>query len=177
MKWKCNKCDFEMVEIKKDTLLKIVEELNPKFLSLTSNWQSSKNDWHLICLRCDKYALGFEMEKGYPIRTKSGELTAIHELDFVKAHKHTENRKEILSSDVCGCFSCLKTFPPFKIDQWHGEGIDGIEPLAQCPYCSIDSVIGSASNFPITIEFLGKMKDFWFSPSELNKTVFDRRDK
>ena len=84
---------------------------------------------------------------------------------------HTEYQQEILESEICGCFACLETFGPGEINQWHGEGIDGVEPLAFCPRCSIDAVIGSASGFPITESFLRKMKDFWFSPAELMETM------
>ena len=31
-----------------------------------------------------------------------------------------------------------------------------------CPYCEIDSVIGSASGYPITAEFLDAMRRHWF---------------
>jgi hypothetical protein len=36
------------------------------------------------------------------------------------------------------------------------------EPSAICPKCGIDSVIGSSSGYPITIEFLSRMKERWF---------------
>ena len=165
MNWTCKRCDFEMVEIHKDTIHKIIDEMNPNFLSLSSDWKSKKSDWIPICPRCDKYPLGF-MSRGYPIRIRSGELTTINDMDYVKAHAHREPQSEILSSEVCGCFWCLETFSPDEIEQWHGEGIEGVEPVALCPYCSIDAVIGSASGYSITSEFLGRMKEFWFSPSE-----------
>ena len=121
MNWNCERCNFELVEIHKDTILKIIKELNPNFLSLPSDWESMESDWLLVCPRCDKYCLGFA-GKGYPIRTQSGDHTTINDMDFVKAHKHTEYQKEILSSEICGCFYCLQTFHPDMIDQWHGEG-------------------------------------------------------
>ena len=40
-----------------------------------------------------------------------------------------------------------------------------------CPKCGIDSVIGSASGYPIEHSFLMKMREFWFSPSEWSKTM------
>ncbi len=166
MQWNCKRCDFELVEIKKDTLLDVAEKLNPTFLSIPPNWISIKFEWIKICPRCDSYGLGFDTEKGFPIRTRHGEQTIIQDLDFVKAHDHTEYQQEILNSKSCGCFYCLETFSPNEIDQWHGEDIDGVEPLALCPKCSIDSVLGSGSGFPIEHFFLKKMRDFWFSPSE-----------
>ena len=34
--------------------------------------------------------------------------------------------------------------------------------MALCPACGIDSVLGSASGFPVTPEFLGRMNACWF---------------
>ncbi len=33
---------------------------------------------------------------------------------------------------------------------------------AFCPFCGVDSVIGESSGYPITKEFLEKMKEWWF---------------
>jgi len=76
-----------------------------------------------------------------------------------EAHKHSSrHRREIQSSTVCGCFYCLATFPPQEIEQWLNEG----DSTALCPKCTIDSVIGSASGFPITESFLKRMHAVWF---------------
>jgi len=171
MQWNCERCDFELVEIKKDTLNEIIEELNPNFLGLPNNWQSMNFDWIKICPRCNNYPLGLDLEKGFPIRTQSGDITTIHDLDFIKAHKHHNYRDEILESELCGCFRCLATFSPDQIYQWHGEDENGIEQIAICPECAIDSVIGSASGFPSDPTFLTVMRDFWFSPSEWSPTM------
>jgi hypothetical protein len=52
-----------------------------------------------------------------------------------------------------------------KVGEWRknkrGE-IKSYEPTARCPRCGIDSVIGSASGYPITREFLQTMKSYWF---------------
>jgi hypothetical protein len=37
-----------------------------------------------------------------------------------------------------------------------------MERTALCPECRIDSVIGDASSFAITTEFLARMHDYWF---------------
>ena len=34
---------------------------------------------------------------------------------------------------------------------------------ALCPYCGIDAVIGESAGYPLTEEFLEKMRDYWFS--------------
>lgn len=169
--WICKRCNFEMVEIQKNAVAEIIETFNPKFRSLPTNWNSIQGDWIQICPRCDKYPLGFETEQGFPIRTKSGDITIIHNLPFVKAHQHTEFQQEILSSEIAGCFYCCQTFSPSEIIDWHGEDCKEYEPLAICPLCRIDSVIGSGSGFPIEPTFLSVMHDFWFSPDEWGKTV------
>jgi hypothetical protein len=169
--WNCKRCDFELVEIKKNTIDEIIRILNPNFLSLPLNWKFKKSAWIRICPRCDSHPLGFETEHVFPIRTKSGDKTTINDLYFVKAHKHHDNREEILNSEKGGCFYCLEIFSPGEIIQWHGEDEQGIEQIAICPRCSVDSVIGDASGFPIETAFLSVMRDFWFSPNEWSKTI------
>ncbi|WED24387.1 hypothetical protein L3Q72_16040 [Vibrio sp. JC009] len=64
--------------------------------------------------------------------------------------KHTKrNFREIVSSTSCGCISCARIFEPCKIVEW-----DSHSTTAVCPYCEAKQVIGSASGFPITEEFL-----------------------
>ena len=127
--WHCTRCGFELVEVEKDTIKEIIKILNPNFLSLPKDWKFIKSKWIKVCPRCDSYPLGFETEYIFPIRNKSGNSTTINDLDFVKAHKHTEFQQEILKSDVCGCFYCLEIFSPSEITDWHGEDCKGY-PLA-----------------------------------------------
>lgn len=76
--------------------------------------------------------------------------------DYIAAHKHCfNNRREIEASKNCGCFYCLNVFNASEVKLW-------IDAIAFCPRCGIDSVIGSASGFPITREFLFQMKTHWF---------------
>jgi len=90
--------------------------------------------------------------------------------DHVTAHAHSSHhRAEIENSQMCGCFYCLKTFPPFLITLWWDdpEGTpeflqDALGVTATCPNCGIDAVIGSASGYPITDEFLLQMSNYWF---------------
>ena len=78
--------------------------------------------------------------------------------DLEQAHKHSSmHRGELEKSELCGCFYCLTTFQPSDIVEW----IDGGQ-TALCPKCSVDSVIGSASGYPITREFLQRMHNRWF---------------
>jgi hypothetical protein len=82
--------------------------------------------------------------------------------DFIQAHKHgIRHKAELLASEQCGCFYCLAIFRPTVIESW----IDECNPAGQtalCPFCGIDSVIGSASGFPITQDFLRRIKKHWF---------------
>ena len=41
----CQRCDFEMVEIEKDTIEKIIKILNPNFLSLPKDWKFQTSEW------------------------------------------------------------------------------------------------------------------------------------
>lgn len=68
------------------------------------------------------------------------------------------NKRQLEQSKICGCFSCCEIFPPSEITDY----ISDEEPTAECPYCHIDAVIGDASGFPITEEFLMKMMKRWF---------------
>lgn len=80
------------------------------------------------------------------------------EEELKSAHKHSSNhRAEILASVRCGCFYCLAIFSPSEISEW----IDNRQ-TALCPRCPVDSVIGDASGFPITKEFLEQMHAHWF---------------
>ena len=84
--------------------------------------------------------------------------------DLELAHKHSIfHRKEIETSELCGCLFCRETFAPSKIEGWT-DGADGKQETALCPVCNIDSVIGDQSGFPIFApEFLKRMNVRWFS--------------
>ena len=78
--------------------------------------------------------------------------------NIVAAHQHSSrHRAEVLSSELCGCFYCGRVFPPAEIVDWTDGGM-----TALCPKCGIDSVLGAASGFPVTGEFLGEMNRHWF---------------
>ena len=77
-----------------------------------------------------------------------------------EAHKHSlSNREALRKSALCGCFYCLKSFPPTEIREWihdkEGE-------TALCPYCGIDSLIGDSSGYAVESAFLEDMKKYWF---------------
>jgi len=76
------------------------------------------------------------------------------------AHKHSiRHRQELEQSAVCGCFYCIETSAPSQIKDWCDE-----EKTALCPRCGIDSIIGSASGYPVTEKpFLEAMHERWFA--------------
>lgn len=93
-----------------------------------------------------------------------------NEEPHIEAHKASfKHRKQIEKSTECGCFYCLHTFHPQEINLWWDAPENTPDDLynshgltATCPRCGIDSVIGSASGYPLTKEFLEKMRIYWF---------------
>jgi len=63
----------------------------------------------------------------------------------------SDNRDEVLGSEVCGCIGCGAMFAPAEIVRWWDEGT-----TACCPRCSLASVvIGSASGLALDEECMG----------------------
>ena len=84
--------------------------------------------------------------------------------DVIDAHSYSNNHKSKLEKDSkCGCFCCLEIFDPAQIKEWliNETPCDKLG-TAVCPYCSVDSVIGESSGYPITKEFLTRMNKYWF---------------
>ena len=85
-------------------------------------------------------------------------------VDYIDAHTYSNNHMDTIIKDRnCGCFYCHAIFNPVEIEEWiidenpcdkHGTAI--------CPRCGIDSVIGESSGYPITLEFLRGMQQYWF---------------
>ena len=107
----------------------------------------------------------------YPLRTSlfSNKLGIWHICirmePYIAAHSYcTRNRETLKRSKKCGCFYCLNIFSASEIDQWIDE-----DQTALCPHCHIDSVIGDASGYSVTKEFLKTMNEYWFSSVETKK--------
>lgn len=85
---------------------------------------------------------------------------------LLTAHRHCVlNAAEIASSEQCGCFYCTSIYGPADVTEWIEDRrvLEGtVGKTALCPKCRIDSVIGSASGFPITSDFLRAMRERWF---------------
>lgn len=83
----------------------------------------------------------------------------IKNLQLELAHKASfRNREQIERSKQCGCFFCRRIFPASEVTDY----VSREEPTALCPYCYTDSVLGDASGYPITEEFLKEMNKRWF---------------
>jgi hypothetical protein len=87
------------------------------------------------------------------------------------AHEHCRrNRDELAQSTFCGCFYCCSIVAPTQITDWIDPAPEMADEMgmagctARCPRCGIDSIIGDRSGFPITRDFLEKMKSYWFWP-------------
>jgi hypothetical protein len=72
-------------------------------------------------------------------------------------HTHTRgNRLELEESEVCGCLACERIYSPTEVVRFSpGES-------AECPYCGIGAVVGSASGIPITPAVLARAHARWF---------------
>lgn len=93
----------------------------------------------------------------------SGTTLQYSKVNTKGAHSHSANhRSEIENSAVCGCFYCLAIFKPSIIEEWVDEDESGNGTTALCPMCGIDSVIGDASGYAITKDFLEVMHKNWF---------------
>lgn len=93
------------------------------------------------------------------------------EQDYIGAHEHcSQNRAEVECSALCGCFSCAAVFPSSVISRWNDRG-----RTALCPKCGVDAVIGAASGYPITPEFLAEMKEQWFRAGGMNHSIAQSR--
>lgn len=81
--------------------------------------------------------------------------------DYIVAHNFAVNNYEDLKKNQkCGCFYCTRIFDSAEINDWIIER--NMQKTAVCPYCEIDSVIGESSGYPITKDFMEKMKEYWF---------------
>ena len=95
-------------------------------------------------------------------------------LSHAVAHSF-QNRAEVERSDLCACFYCFARFPPADIRYWTDSNdpdwgdLGPEEPdfvrypgqTATCPFCEVDSVIGSASGYALTSDFLRSLHDYW----------------
>ena len=110
--------------------------------------------YYSVVLRSD----ASEQDKAFAREMIEESEAGKRQVQVIAAHKHSsKHRAELEKSEKCGCFFCLRIYSPSEIEDW----TDG-ENTAICPHCSVDSVIGDASGYPITKEFLQEMRNYWF---------------
>jgi hypothetical protein len=73
---------------------------------------------------------------------------------------------------MCGCFYCEQVFSSDEISTWCDSG-----ETALCPFCGIDSVIGSDSGFTPNEVFLEEMSREYFSSTPALKKIAIERGK
>lgn len=97
--------------------------------------------------------------------------------DLFEAQRHSiNNRATVEASAVCGCFYCMHSFPPTDIVAWSGLDPSKFDDpnapnanTALCPRCGSESVIGDATGYPISGQFLGRMHEAWFERTIIQK--------
>ena len=89
--------------------------------------------------------------------------------DVHDAHRHCrDHRSELAASVRCGCFHCCRVYAVAEIVDWIDPAPEMVDELgrrgqtALCVYCGVDAVIGDASSYPLTPEFLEAMRAQWF---------------
>lgn len=88
------------------------------------------------------------------------DLKTIHE-------KSRFHKLDLLASPLCGCFSCLRTFPPSEIQEWvRSDAHDVEKTCAVCPYCSVDAVLPSTT-VELTEDLLSALNEHWFQSRAL----------
>ena len=99
----------------------------------------------------------------------------MNDLDLFNATKYAfSNQDELLGSDICGCYYCLNMFPPSEIVNWVQERESNSISMQTgiCPYCGIDSIIGSTSGIPICSEILSTINGLFFNTQSSHFLLF-----
>lgn len=81
----------------------------------------------------------------------------------IEAHRFSSHhRAQVLASDSCGCFYCLRLFPSSDVDHWTDADSLDVGQTAMCPHCDIDAVIPRIPGYPFDKRFLARMNRYWF---------------
>jgi len=80
------------------------------------------------------------------------------------------HRPAIEKSRICGCFHCEQFLAPHQIESWVadlGEGADGPEQTALCPWCGVDAVLPEWNGvYPMGVGLLRRMHWYPFGSGE-----------
>ena len=77
----CRICGQKVVEVSRETLQEILRN-RPALKSISPREVRRRRPSYLLCPQCDAYALGIEMEHGYPFRDEHGETHTIGDYDL-----------------------------------------------------------------------------------------------
>ncbi len=79
-------------------------------------------------------------------------------MDYKQVREYASNhRADILSSDTCGCYFCVSTFPPEHIMRW----IDN-DQTALYPKCATAAVIGSVAGYFLKPGRLETLREYYY---------------
>ena len=82
--------------------------------------------------------------------------------------KSSFHKDAVLRSAQCGCYSCLRLYPPSEIKEWVRSDASEAEKTAKtcavCPHCSADSVL-PGSEVDLSESLLKAMRHRYFSLS------------
>lgn len=76
----CEQCGAELVLLEHSTVPLIEQMLRPNFRTLGDLQIVQGVKYHPICPSCDSYALGLDLMEPFPVLTKAGDTTTVHEL-------------------------------------------------------------------------------------------------
>lgn len=79
---RCCVCLHELVQIEPEILVRISQALRPNFKTLRAASAAAGDKSHTLCPSCDAYALGIDMDTGFPFQTQKGEIKTIHDPDY-----------------------------------------------------------------------------------------------
>ncbi len=87
--------------------------------------------------------------------------------------KSFKNALEVMQSNTCGCFYCLKIYPTSDIKaEYLIAELDGQETV-WCPHCGIDAVIPEAPEYALDIDLLRQLYAMSF---EIDDAEFEDGD-
>ena len=77
----CTICGFKLYTIKRETYNQIIKMINPTIKSIPVSIQKGKDEFLPICPQCDAYALGLDMDEGFPIIDEFGNTIKIQSIE------------------------------------------------------------------------------------------------
>ena len=106
------------------------------------------------------YSVSYEKDKYVKIVNPDPKIKQEEE-KVQKAHSASFGNGEAVISEKqkCGCFNCLSIFDSTILTEDNFWKESGGEKTVTCPHCCMDTVLHEKSDFPITINFLKKMKN------------------